>query len=220
MKSLGNLRGLYAIIDNTLTPHLPHPELAERVLKGGARIIQLRLKPSAPVLGKSTFSDRELLETAKAIRNITRQHKASFIINDRADIALAAEADGLHLGQNDLPLSEARRILGKNKVIGISTHNLKDAERAEREGADYLGFGPVFSTETKEESLPPRGIESLKQVVAAIKLPIIAIGGINEKNIKDVIRTGAAGAAIISSITTAKDITEKTRLFVELLRKK
>lgn len=213
------IRGLYAIIDNTLAPHLPHPELAERVLKGEARIIQLRVKPSVPVSGKSTLSDRELLETAKAIRNITRQHKASFIINDRADIALAAEADGLHLGQNDLPLSEARRILGKNKVIGISTHNLKEAERAEREGADYLGFGPVFSTETKEEGLPPRGIESLKQVVAAIKLPIIAIGGINEKNIKEVIRTGAAGAAIISSITTAKDITEKTRLFVELLSK-
>lgn len=213
------IRGLYAIIDNTLTPHLPHSELTERVLKGGARIIQLRVKPPAPVLGKSTLSDRELLETARAIRDLTRQHKAFFIVNDRADIALVAEADGLHLGQDDLPLSEARRILGKNKVIGISTHNLKEAERAEREGADYLGFGPVFSTETKEGSLTPRGIESLKQVVAAIKLPIIAIGGINERNIKEVIRTGAAGAAIISSITTAKDITEKTRLFVELLRK-
>ncbi len=213
------IRGLYAIIDNTLTPHLPHPELTERVLKGGARIIQLRVKPSAPVSGKSTLSDRELLETAKAIRNLTRQYEASFIINDRADIALVAEADGLHLGQDDLPLPAARRILGENKVIGISTHNLPEAERAEREGADYLGFGPVFSTDTKEESLPPRGIESLKQVVTAIKLPIIAIGGINEKNIKEVIRTGAAGAAIISSITTAKDITEKTRLFVELLGK-
>ncbi len=213
------VRGLYAIVDNTLTPHLSHLELTERVLKGGARIIQLRVKPSAPAFRKSTLSDRELFEIAKTIRNLTRQHEASFIINDRADIALAAEADGLHLGQDDLPLSEARRILGKNKVIGISTHNLNEAERAEREGADYLGFGPVFSSETKAESLPPRGIESLKQVVAAIKLPIIAIGGINQKNIEEVIQAGADGAAIISSITTAEDITEKTRGFVELLSK-
>ncbi len=214
------IRGLYAIVDNTLTPHLSHPELAEKVLQGGARIIQLRVKPSDPGFRKSTLSDRELLETAKVIRNLTRHYKASLIINDWADIALAAEADGLHLGQDDLPLSEARRILGENKVIGISTHSLEEAQRAWKEGADYLGFGPVFTTETKGESLSPRGIESLKQVVDAIDLPIIAIGGINEKNIEEVIQTGADGAAIISSITTAEDITEKTRLFVELWRKK
>ncbi len=208
------IRGLYAIVDNTLTPHLSHPELAEKVLQGGARIIQLRVKPPAPL------SHRKLLETAKVIRKLTRQHESSLIINDRADIALAAEADGLHLGQDDLPLSEARRILGENKVIGISTHSLEEAERAWKEGADYLGFGPVFTTETKGESLSPRGAESLKQVVDAIDLPIIAIGGINEKNIEEVIQAGATGAAIISSITTAEDITEKTRLFVELWREK
>ena len=214
------IRGLYAIVDNTLTPHLSHPELAEKVLQGGARIIQLRVKPPAPASGKPTLSHRELLETAKTIRNLTRHYKASLIINDQADIALAAEADGLHLGQDDLPLSEARRILGENKVIGISTHSLEEAERAWKEGADYIGFGPVFTTETKGESLSPRGAESLKQVVDAIDLPIIAIGGINEKNIGEVIEAGANGAAIISSITTAEDITEKTRLFVELWRKK
>ncbi|UCD84071.1 MAG: thiamine phosphate synthase [Deltaproteobacteria bacterium] len=212
------IKGLYAIIDNTLTSHLSHPELAEKILRGGAKIIQLRAKPSLSSK-KPAVSDRELFETAKIIRELTRQTRASLIINDRADIASAVEADGLHLGQDDLPLANARKILGKNKVIGISTHNIEEAERAGKEGADYIGFGPIFSSETKGKYIPPQGIKSLKQVTAAIDLPIIAIGGINEKNIEEVIQAGADGAAIISAITTAEDITAKTRHFVDLFNK-
>jgi thiamine-phosphate pyrophosphorylase len=137
------------------------------------------------------------------------------IVNDRADIALASDADGVHLGQEDLPLPAARRLMGE-RTIGISTHNADQARAAEAGGADYVGFGPVFGTATKDTGYGARGLEMLGQVRGAVKLPIVAIGGINERNVVQVWRAGADAAAIISDILGADDIVGKTTRIIAL----
>lgn len=200
------IKGLYAIIDNSLLPSVSNIEAARRVLAGGARILQLR--------GKG-LSSKELLKEAREIRGVARQAGAIFIVNDRADIALISDADGVHLGQDDLPLPEARRILGKEKLIGVSTHSLEQAIEAEREGADYIGFGPVFGTTTKSDAEEAKGIHALREVKQTASIPIIAIGGINLQNLKYVIEAGADGIAVISAIVMAGDMEEATRKLIK-----
>jgi len=203
------IKGLYAIIDNSIRPDLSNIEIAKKVLAGGARIIQLR--------GKG-LSSRELLEQAREIRELTRKVGATFIVNDRADIALLSEADGVHLGQDDLPISEARKILGTAKLIGISTHNLGQAMKAEQEGADYIGFGPVFGTKTKSDVEEAKGLQALREVKGNVKVPVVAIGGINLESLKDVIDAGADGVAVISAVVKAKNIEEATKGFIEVFK--
>lgn len=204
------IQGLYAIIDNSIRSDLSNIEIAKRVLAGGARILQVR--------GKG-LSSKELLNQSREIRKLTREAGATFIVNDRADIALLSDADGVHLGQDDLPISEARKILGRGKLIGISTHNIEQALKAEQEGADYIGFGPVFGTKTKADAEEAKGIEALKEVKKKVSIPVIAIGGINLENLKEVIAAGADGVAVISAIVKAENIEETTKRFIEAFKR-
>ena len=203
------VKGLYAIIDNSLTPSVSNIEIAKKVLAGGAGILQLR--------GKG-LSSKELLEQAREIREIAREAGAIFIVNDRADVALLADADGVHLGQDDLPIAKAREILGREKLIGLSTHNLKQAIKAESEGADYIGFGPVFGTTTKADAEEAKGLQALREIRKSVNIPIVAIGGINIENVIDVISAGADAVAVISAIVKAGDIEGATRRFLEAFK--
>lgn len=204
------LKGLYAIIENSLRPSLSNTEIAKQVLAGGAKIVQLR--------GKDLFS-KELLEQAREISDITRKAGAVFIVNDRADIALLSDADGVHLGQDDLPVAAARKILGKSRLIGISTHNLEQALKAEQEGADYIGFGPVFDTTTKADAEEAKGIDALAELKRRVSIPVVAIGGITLENLREVINRGADCAAVISAIVKADDIEERTKEFAEAFKR-
>ena len=170
-------------------------------------IIQLRDKESA----KS-----DILKTALALKKALRQSSSIFIVNDHADIAVLVDADGVHLGQCDLPLKAARKLLGKDKIIGVSCLNLKQAMLAQDQGADYLGIGAVFSTETKPESAP-LGLGKLNAVKNKIEIPIFAIGGINETNILEVLSLGVHGVAISSAICSAPDKVAATRRFFNIL---
>ena len=198
---------LYAIVDTSLLRGRPLTNILRELLKGGCKLIQLRAKK---------LSSGEFFALAKEARQLTREAGAIFIVNDRADIALACGADGVHLGQDDLPLYAARKLLGKEKIIGVSTHDLAQASEAEKAGADYIGFGPIFGTATKETGYSPRGLEMLRQIRKEVKLPIVAIGGITESNVAEVWKTGADAAAIISDLMGAEDVGEKVRRIVAL----
>jgi len=197
---------LYAVLDPEQTSGRDPEAVLRRLLDGGAKIVQLRAKSMAP---------RDFLQLARSARSLTRSHDCRLIINDRADIALACDADGVHLGQEDLPLHAARKIMGQ-KLIGISTHDVDQAGEAERVGADYIGFGPMFGTTTKETGFSARGVDMLRQIRAAVKLPIVAIGGIKENNVQEVWRAGADSAAIISDILGAEHVTAKTKRILAL----
>jgi thiamine-phosphate pyrophosphorylase len=149
------------------------------------------------------------------LARIARQAKACFLVNDHADIAAAVDADGVHLGQDDLPVEFARKLLGKNKLIGISTHSLDEAERAEAAGADYIGFGPLFLTTTKNAG-PRQGTKKLSVIKQAVRVPVLAIGGINHTNVRDVIRSGADGVAVIGAILNTANIRASAESMVKI----
>lgn len=193
---------LYAIADPCDRPERDVAAIARTLLLGGAPMLQLRWKPSPTAA---------LLAAAREIRRLTREHGALFFVNDRVDVAMAAGADGVHLGQEDLPLHAARRLLGDGAVIGISTHDVVQAEVAERDGADYIGFGPIFATTTKVTEYSPRALDALREVRRAVHLPIVAIGGIREDNAAAVLAAGADAVAMIAELVAAPDPTEKVR---------
>jgi len=150
-------------------------------------------------------SRNELYETALRLVHLAHENEALFIVNDHADIAVAVGADGVHLGQEDLPIEHARKLLGPGKLIGISTHSLKQAKDAQAAGADYIGFGPIFTTTTKDAG-QAQGIGALTAVKQAVSIPVIAIGGITHDTVQEVIRAGADGVAVISAVLSAEDI--------------
>lgn len=198
---------LYAITG----PSLKEEELLSKItqaIKGGVTAVQLREK---------NLSSREFLSRATHMQKIIPPPVA-FIINDRIDIALACNADGVHLGQDDIPLSLARRILGEDKIIGASTHNMEQAKTAEAEGADYLGIGPVFSTSTKPDALNPVGCEAVSHIKKGVKIPVVAIGGISPQNIREVLKAGADGVAVVSAIFAQEDVLEATRRLSGIIR--
>jgi thiamine-phosphate pyrophosphorylase len=201
-----SLPSLYAILDPKQTKGSDPEAILRQLLDGGAKIVQLRAKTMAP---------RDFLHLARSVSGLTLTSDCRLIINDRADIALACDADGVHLGQEDLPLHAARKIMGQ-KLIGISTHDVNQAKEAERGGADYIGFGPMFGTMTKATGYAARGVEMLRQIRSAVRLPIVAIGGIKEENVQEVWRAGAESAAIISNILGATDIAAKTKRILAL----
>ncbi len=180
---------LYLISDNTISG-LTHVEIFKKALASGIRIIQLREKD---------MPSRQLFEEAMTIKRLILRNKALFIINDYVDIAYIVDADGVHLGQDDMPLREARKILGKDKIIGISTHTLKQAIDAEDDGADYIGYGPIFYTNTKDAGRPT-GISSLRRIRKHVSIPIVAIGGITIDNVREVLGAGADAVAMVSGI--------------------
>jgi thiamine-phosphate pyrophosphorylase len=192
---------LYAILDPEQTKDRAPEAVLRDLLEGGAAILQLRVKTMAP---------SDFFQLAQRARAETRTHGCKLIVNDRVDIALACHADGVHLGQEDLPLAVGRKLMAA-KLVGISTHDIEQAQEAERNGADYIGFGPMFGTTTKHTGYAARGVDMLRKIRAAVKLPIVAIGGINEQNVRQVWQAGADSAAIISDILGAEDIVAKTR---------
>ena len=192
---------LYAILDLEQTDGRSPDRVLRQLLEGGAKMIQLRAK---------AVSSRDFLELAQIARQLTASFNCQLIINDRVDIALASAADGAHLGQEDLPLQVSRKLLG-SKIIGISTHTFDQAKEAEENGADYIGFGPMFGTSTKDTGYGARGLEMLAQLREVVALPIVAIGGITEKTVEDVWRSGADAAAMISDILKAEEITAKVK---------
>ncbi len=172
-------------------------------------MIQLRDKVAGP---------RQLLREARQIAQLCRERGVCFIVNDRLDLALAADADGVHLGQDDLPPRNARALLGASKFLGVSTHSLEQALRAAEQGADYLGIGPIFATATKATGYEPVGCDTIRQLRARIDIPIVAIGGIRLSNVREVIRSGATGVAVISAIVGVDDITAATRAFMTAIQ--
>lgn len=180
---------------------------ARKICASGGQIIQLRDKES---------DKKTILETALRLRKQLNRNRCLFIVNDHVDIALLSNADGVHLGQSDLPLFAARKLLGRDKIIGVSCLNLRQALLAQEEGADYLGVGPVFATATKTDCRP-RGLGLLRRVSRKIKIPVFAIGGINETNISEVLSVGPGGVAISSAICCAGDLTLATRRFYNIL---
>lgn len=190
---------LYLILDPQLTPNRPLAELAKEAIEGGVTMLQLRCKEAKP---------REFLELAQEIKEISAPSGVPLIINDRLDIALAAEAEGVHLGQEDLPAREARRILGPDRILGISAGCLKEAREAERIGASYVGLGSIFPTGSKADAGQPIGLEVIAQVSQSLRIPVVAIGGIHLGNVEEVIKKGASGVAVISALLQAEDLKE------------
>ena len=196
-----SLPPLYAILDPEQARGRSVENVLRELLSGGAKIIQLRAK---------AISARVFLELARNVREITRAHGCRLIINDRVDVALACDADGVHLGQEDLPLHAARQLLPA-KIIGISTHDLEQAKQAQDGGADYIGFGPMYGTATKQTGYSARGVAMLREIRNVVRIPIVAIGGISEGNVSEIWNAGADSAAIISDILAAEDITAKVQ---------
>jgi len=201
-----NLPKIYPITDTRIAK-LSHADQVEKLIEGGAKIIQLREKYASP---------KDFYEFAKEALKIARQHKVKIIINDRVDIALALKADGVHLGQDDLPPEHARKILGEKAIIGFSTHNLEQAVRGARLPIDYLAIGPVFATRTKENPENVVGIEGVKNVREAVgDFPLVAIGGITLENFREVLQSGADSVAVVSNLLLDADkIIEKMKQFL------
>lgn len=202
---------LYLISDRHQTAGRPLHAVLDAALRGGVRAVQVREKDLAP---------RELYPLAWELRQLTRQHGARLLINDRIDIALAVQADGVHLATTSLPVAVARQMLGSEALIGVSTHNLVEAQTAADGGADFLVFGPIFYTPSKVPYGEPVGLAALRAVRSAVKLPILAIGGIKKANVEQVLATGADGIAVISAIIAADDPGAATRDLLATLHSK
>jgi thiamine-phosphate pyrophosphorylase len=200
---------LYVITDRPIARGLPHAEIARLVIDGGADVVQLRDKG---------LSCRDLFAAACEIREITREAGVLFIVNDRIDIALAAGADGVHLGQHDLPVRNARRIAPPGFIIGVSVGCIADAVAAESAGAGYVALSPIFPTSSKEDAGPGHGIPVLRGICSAVSIPVIAIGGISPRNVPQVIAAGAEGVAVISSVVGQEDIAGAARQMKAIIR--
>ena len=209
---------LYLITDRKLvTRHSSLVTAVEEALKGGAKALQVREKD---------LGTRELLDMAYRMRELADKYSAKLFINDRVDIALSVEADGVHLGQNSIPPHAVRKAVNASRIthhasrflIGVSAHSIEEAKQAEEGGADFITLGPVYKTPSKLKYGQPLGVDIIRKAKAEISIPVFAIGGIKENKIKEVMDAGADGIALISGILGAKDIKEKTGEFLELLK--
>lgn len=185
---------LYLVTDRRLSLGRTTIEIVRAAVEGGVTCVQLRDKHA---------STREFLDEARRVREMLAGTNVPLIINDRLDVALAVGADGVHLGQTDMHISDARRLVGERLVIGISAESVADAIRAEAEGADYIGVSPVFTTPTKMDTAPPLGLEGLRAIRRTVRLPLVAIGSIRHDNAAEVLRAGADGLAVVSAIVSA-----------------
>lgn len=201
--------GLYVITDEKIVSGRTHAEIARQAIAGGADVIQLRDK---------TCSARELLRTARELRNITRTGGTILIINDRLDVAITCGADGVHLGRDDMSVSTARQLAPPGFIIGVSVGSVEEAVAAEQGGADYLALSPTFRTASKDDAGPGHGLDRLREIRRAVLLPLVAIGGISRGNVRDVIGAGADGIAVISAVVASPDIRAATRELKDLVR--
>ena len=207
---INNLPGLYVIIDTPFLKERSHIEVASQAVRGGAKTIQLRDK---------VHSKKELLPIAQQLRNLCAEHNVLFIMNDYLDLAVAVDADGLHLGQDDLPIKLARKLLPIDKILGGSARTIEQATTAQSEGADYIAVGSMYPTTSKETAVVV-GLKRLRQIRQAVTLPLVAIGGINKDNVAQVMAVGADSVAVISAVLGAEDAEEASRQIVDKLEVK
>ena len=203
------LQGLYAIVDATTTQRMTAASLedvARDYVRGGASVIQLRDKNRRqdPV---------SFYKTAEAVAGLKKNHDFIFIVNDEPETARDVGADGVHVGQDDVSIEECRRILGPEKWVGYSSHSLEEAGEAEKRGADYVALGAIFPTPTKGPGHPVQGLEKLREAVQALRVPVVAIGGIGRPNLEDVLATGVVSVAMISALLRSADRVEECRFF-------
>lgn len=196
--------GVYGITAEKYSAGRTNIEVVRQMIAGGIRIIQYREK-------KHTKSSRQILAECREIRTITRDAGVTFLVNDHVDVAMLVDADGVHVGQDDLPLPEVRRLLGPGKIIGLSTHSPRQAEEAVRLGADYIGVGPIFATRTKDDVCDPVGLPYLEWVQDNISLPYVAIGGIKLNNIGEIVRRGARTICLVTEVVGAPDIMSRVQ---------
>lgn len=207
-KSLLDEIDFYLVTDSDLSKKGTLSDV-EKAVDAGCKIVQYREK------NKST---KEMVDEAFHIKNICAD-RAIFLVNDRIDVALAVDADGVHIGQDDMPISVARELLGDSKIIGLSTHEIEQAIFAEKSGADYIGLGPIFNTSTKKDAGDGIGPHLIKEVKAAINIPVVAIGGINKDNCMPVIEGGVDSLVAISAVVCSDDVKRETKEFIDHIRK-
>ena len=207
MKKIGVL---HVITDTTLQTRFSHPQLAEFAIEGGADTIQFRQKQG---------TTRVLIEIAQQMQEICRKNNVPLIVNDRADISLAVGADGTHFGKDDMPVAIGKRILSSETIIGASARTEEKILEAISEGADYIGYGPIYQTSSKSDAERPKGLERLRRMCEIAVCPVIAIGGITIDTVADVIRAGAHGIAVISAVCGQKDPLSATRNLMEEIQK-
>jgi len=193
---------IYAITDSALSLGRSVLEVTEHLLRSGVRIIQYREKDKKA---------GEMLKECRQIREATKKAGACFIVNDHVDIAILADADGVHVGQDDLPVDEVRRLIGPDRIVGLSTHSPQQASQAIAAKVDYIGVGPLYATQTKKDVCEPVGLSYLDYAVNTVTIPFVAIGGIKRHNIPDVVRHGARCCCLVSEILEAEDIEERVR---------
>lgn len=193
------LAGLYVILDPSIRPERPLSEVLQAAAESGCKLFQYRNKAG---------SMNEQYAEALPLRKLAADLCVTFIVNDRCDLALAVAADGVHLGQEDLPYAEARKLLGPEKIIGLSTHHAGHVRHAATVQPDYIGFGPIFKPASKEDHDPVVGLDGLRQVRSLTSLPLFAIGGIQLEHVEDVRRAGADGVAVISAVLRAPEVSK------------
>jgi len=205
---------LYLVTDRSLMSSATIEESVEQAIQGGCTLVQLREKEA---------SSRNFYEIARRVRKITSQRNVPLIINDRVDIALAVDADGVHVGQNDLPADVVRKVIGPDRIVGVSAGSLSEALAAKKAGADYLGVGAMFATDTKSDA-KVTSMEELRRIRRAVSLPIVVIGGINKKTASHFQGMGIDGLAVVSAIVARDDVAEAARelktLFLEGKKKR
>lgn len=194
--------GLYGITAEKYSCGRTNIEVVEQMIAGGIQTIQYREK-------KNSKSTVEIINECRAIREITRRAGVTFIVNDHVDVAMLVDADGVHVGQDDLPVDEVRQLVGDEKIIGLSTHSPRHAQEAVLAGVDYIGVGPIYATQTKDDVCAPVGLEYLDYVVENINLPFVAIGGIKVSNICEVVGHGATIICLVTEIVEAPDIASR-----------
>jgi thiamine-phosphate pyrophosphorylase len=197
-----NIGRLHILTDTTIQSRFDHVELAERAIRGGADAIQFRQK---------TGTALEMIRAAKRVRVVCRRAGVPLIVNDRVDVAIAADADGVHIGRDDFPIRLARQLLGPHRIIGGSAGSIEEARAGYEEGADYLGCGPIHATATKPDAGPAAGVDLVSAIARVVPLPLIAIGGVTEADVDTLLGAGAHGIAVISAVCAAADPEEATR---------
>lgn len=204
---------LYAVTDRTWVKDITLMDQVKEALEGGITFLQLREKH---------LSKEEFIKEAREMKELSREYKVPFVINDNIEVALAVDADGVHIGQDDMSVEEARKLLGEDKIIGVSAHNVEEAIKAQKGGADYLGVGAVCATSTKKDANVVSK-EEIKKICHTVEIPVVAIGGIKKENIKTLEGTDVDGVAVVSAIFAAKDIkkdTKQLRSLVEEMKQK
>ncbi len=205
---------LYAVTDRSWLGGRSLESVVREAILGGATFVQFREKK----ISGANFVEEKIIEEASAIKNLCDEFKVPFVVNDDVFLAKKIDADGAHIGQGDMPLERAREILGENKIIGVSAQNVEQAILAQRRGADYLGVGAIFQTQSKGDAQSV-SIETLRSICEAVEIPVVAIGGINCENVSRLEKSGIAGISVISAIFAADDIRAAAAALKEKARK-